>query len=167
MPGLHRAGCGCYKRGYSLRRDLMLSHPKPYLIAENIGYELDSTKRLFNGIHLSLSAGDRVALVGSNGVGKSTLLKILANQVKPTQGTVWCHRPIYYLPQINTIRASIYTESVLDVLNAHSDEWWEVEHSLETIFQTSLDLSRPINQLSGGELTQLFLAVGLVLQQEL
>jgi ATPase subunit of ABC transporter with duplicated ATPase domains len=139
----------------------MLNHRQPYLIAENLSYTVDSTKTLFQGIHLSISANDRIALVGSNGVGKSTLLKILASQIQPTQGTVACNSSTYYLPQISTIHASIYSETVLNFLNAISNEWWEIEQILETTFNTTVDLSRPMQNLSGGELTKLFLAVGL------
>lgn len=139
----------------------MPKHQKPYLIAENLSYTVESTRTLFQGISLSLATGDRIALVGSNGVGKSTLLKILDGQLQPTQGAVSCHRSTYYLPQISTIRDSIQSGSVLDFLTVQSDQWWEIEQSLETVFNTTLDLSLPIQTLSGGELTQLFLAVGL------
>jgi ATPase subunit of ABC transporter with duplicated ATPase domains len=43
---------------------------------------------LFDGINLTLNRGDRVGLVGPNGVGKSTLLRILVGQEAPTRGRV-------------------------------------------------------------------------------
>jgi ATPase subunit of ABC transporter with duplicated ATPase domains len=43
---------------------------------------------LFDGVSLTVSVGDRVALVGPNGVGKSTLLKILPGQTPATDGRV-------------------------------------------------------------------------------
>ncbi|MBE7379796.1 MAG: ABC-F family ATP-binding cassette domain-containing protein [Leptolyngbya sp. SIO1E4] len=139
----------------------MSTQRQPYLIAENLSYKLESTQTLFQGIHLSLKPHDRIALVGDNGVGKSTLLKILVGQIRPAQGSVTCNGSTYYLPQISTIRAAIQSESVLDFLSAISNEWWEIEQRLETTFNTTLDLSLPLQTLSGGELTQLFLAVGL------
>ncbi|MBD2056039.1 ABC-F family ATP-binding cassette domain-containing protein [Oculatella sp. FACHB-28] len=138
----------------------MSNDRQPYLIAENLSYELNST-HLFQGIHLSLSAGDRVALVGSNGVGKSTLLKLLSGEFPLRQGSVVRNGSTYYLPQISTIRESIQSESIFNFLNAISNEWWEIEQILETIFSTTLDLSLLIQNLSGGELTKLLLAVGL------
>ena len=51
-------------------------------------------KWLFSNLHFALQKGDRVALVGINGTGKSTLLKILAEQVIPTQGKVVKERGI-------------------------------------------------------------------------
>lgn len=139
----------------------MSNQQQPYLIAENLSYTLESTRVLFQGIDLSLAAEDRIALVGSNGIGKSTLLKILVSQIQPARGSVSCNGSMYYLPQISTIRASIQHESVLDFLSAISNEWWEIEQILETTFSTSLDLALSMQHLSGGELTKLFLAVGL------
>jgi ATPase subunit of ABC transporter with duplicated ATPase domains len=140
---------------------------QPYLIAENLSYTLDSTEPLFQEIHLSLSANDRIALVGSNGIGKSTLLKLLSGQIQPTQGLLTRQGSTYYLPQISTIRDAIQAEPVFDFLNKISSEWWEIEQRLETTFNTSLDLSIPMQDLSGGELTKLFLAVGLARSPDL
>lgn len=139
-----------------------MSYPRqPYLIAENLSYELNATRILFQGIQLSLSAMDRIALIGANGVGKSTLLKILAGQLTPSQGSVTRSGAVYYLPQISTIRDSVQAESILSFLSTASNEWWEIEQILKARFGMSLDLSLPMQTLSGGELTKLLLAVGL------
>jgi ATP-binding cassette subfamily F protein 3 len=45
-------------------------------------------KPLFEGIHLEVAEGERIALYGRNGMGKSTLLSILAGERQPTNGTV-------------------------------------------------------------------------------
>lgn len=49
---------------------------------------------LFTNLHFALQKGNRVALVGINGTGKSTLLKILAEQLAPTEGKVVKERGI-------------------------------------------------------------------------
>ncbi len=49
---------------------------------------------LFTNLHFALQKGDRVALVGINGTGKSTLLKILAGQIAPIEGKVVKERGI-------------------------------------------------------------------------
>ncbi|KIG14844.1 ABC transporter ATP-binding protein [Enhygromyxa salina] len=55
--------------------------------------DLDSPTRrpLYRGLNLSVSAGDRVALIGRNGVGKSTLLELLAGGLQPDRGAVSLH----------------------------------------------------------------------------
>ncbi len=57
----------------------------PLLQLSGIGLGLPGD-RLFDGIDLVLHAGDRLALVGRNGTGKSTLLKIMAGLVEPDTG---------------------------------------------------------------------------------
>ncbi|MBD2199882.1 ABC-F family ATP-binding cassette domain-containing protein [Calothrix anomala FACHB-343] len=142
-------------------------HKNSILFAENVGYKLGLDRTLFQGVHLNICMGEQIALVGCNGVGKSTLLKILAGQIIPHQGSVSRHGVVYYLPQISTIKQSINAETVLDFLSSTSDEWWNIEEILQTQFQTNLDLSLPINQLSGGELTKLFVAIGLAQEPNL
>jgi ATPase subunit of ABC transporter with duplicated ATPase domains len=137
---------------------------QPYLVADGLAYELPPDRRLFSDVQVSLAAGDRIALVGANGIGKSTLLQILAGQRRPTAGSVQRQGLVYYLPQISTLRQQIEEDTVLDFLTARSEEWWAIVSLLEAQFNTSLDLSLPLTQLSGGELTKLFLAVGLAQQ---
>lgn len=144
-----------------------MMHKNSILLAENIGYNLGLDRTLFQGVHLNICMREQIALVGSNGVGKSTLLKILAGQISPSQGSVSRHGVVYYLPQISTIKQAITTETVLDFLSSISDEWWNIEEILQTQFYTNLDLSLPLNQLSGGELTKLFLAIGLAQEPNL
>jgi ATPase subunit of ABC transporter with duplicated ATPase domains len=136
-------------------------HKNSILLAENVGYELGLDITLFQRVNINISMGDCIALVGRNGVGKSTLLKILAGQISPSSGSVWRKNNVYYLPQISTIRQEITADTVLDFLSSISDEWWQIEEILQAQFHTKLDLSLPVTNLSGGELTKLFLAIGL------
>lgn len=74
-------------------------------------------KWLFKDLHFALQRGERVALVGINGTGKSTLLKILADVFPPNLGKVVKEKGIRigYLPQepdftgLNTINDFIYS----------------------------------------------------------
>jgi ATPase subunit of ABC transporter with duplicated ATPase domains len=56
---------------------------------------------VFSGVSLSLDKGEKVALVGPNGYGKSTLLRVLAGQLKPQTGQIVLPRgcSCAYLPQ--------------------------------------------------------------------
>lgn len=47
-----------------------------------------SGRQLFQGVNLILSPGTRLGIVGKNGTGKSTLMKILSEQIKPDMGTL-------------------------------------------------------------------------------
>ena len=56
------------------------------LVASDISKTF-SERTLFSGLHLSLAAGDRIALIGANGSGKTTLLDILAGEGLPDTGS--------------------------------------------------------------------------------
>ncbi|MGA2891358.1 MAG: ATP-binding cassette domain-containing protein [Xanthobacteraceae bacterium] len=72
----------------------------PLLQLKNIGLTFGGTP-LLTSAELSVSAGERVSLVGRNGSGKSTLLKIAAGIVEPDRGTVFVQPGalVRYLPQ--------------------------------------------------------------------
>lgn len=59
------------------------------------------TKVLLDGVSLYLNQGDKVGVIGINGTGKSTLLKILAGAEEPDEGTVSLdpNVRVEYLPQ--------------------------------------------------------------------
>jgi ATPase subunit of ABC transporter with duplicated ATPase domains len=61
--------------------------PQTYLKAQSLTHHYDG-ETLFSGVDLVLNPGDRAGLVGPNGVGKSTLLAVLAGRLKPVSGHV-------------------------------------------------------------------------------
>src|SRR6185437_7342036 len=54
---------------------------------------------------LTVAPGDRIGIVGPNGIGKSTLLRVLAGVEEPDRGTIVRSGPVGYLPQEPTARA--------------------------------------------------------------
>lgn len=68
---------------------------------DNLSVEF-SSRPLFNDVNYVINDHDRIALVGKNGAGKSTMLKIIAGLQQPTGGTVSISRDatISYLPQV-------------------------------------------------------------------
>jgi len=58
------------------------------LSAKNLGYEVEGHE-VFREVSFAVNDGDRVGLVGKNGVGKTTLLRLLSGDKEPTQGEVF------------------------------------------------------------------------------
>lgn len=67
---------------------------------QNLSVEFNSTA-LFSGVNFVINKRDKIALVGKNGAGKSTMLKIIAGLQEPTSGVVAAQKDITigYLPQ--------------------------------------------------------------------
>ncbi len=69
---------------------LRLAEPPPSGIemfrCENIGFSYDGVKSVFSEVSFNIARGDKVALIGYNGLGKTTLMRIIAGTRKPTSG---------------------------------------------------------------------------------
>ena len=91
-----------------------------YLSAELVAKTYND-RWLFKEVSLGISQGEKFALVGNNGVGKSTLLKILTGEIQPDAGSVSVRQGIRlgYLTQQPTVDENL---TVKDVLFSDSNE---------------------------------------------
>lgn len=64
-----------------------------------LGYTLPGKRRLFGDVEFKVGAGQRVALIGANGVGKSTLLRIIADEDDEFSGTARVEGTLLYMRQ--------------------------------------------------------------------
>ncbi|HMR19668.1 MAG TPA: ATP-binding cassette domain-containing protein, partial [Sphingobacterium sp.] len=70
------------------------------LVLQNISYTHSSKDLLFGNINLTVNNHEKTALIGNNGVGKSTLLKIISGGLQPSDGQIDIKTEPYYVPQI-------------------------------------------------------------------
>jgi ATP-binding cassette subfamily F protein 3 len=103
---------------------------------DNLKVEFGVTP-LFDEVSFVINPRDRIALVGKNGAGKSTMLKILAGQQMPTSGSVSVPRDVTigYLPQVM-------------VLSDERTVVQEAERAFEHIFDMQAELQRLNDQLA-------------------
>ncbi|MBQ3574303.1 MAG: ABC-F family ATP-binding cassette domain-containing protein, partial [Clostridia bacterium] len=117
-------------------------------------------RKLFENLNLHLRAGDRVAVIGPNGVGKSTLLNIIARKMTPDNGYVdfGANVDLGYYQQHQT---SLNPDK--DILNELWDDFPRLEIDrvrgvLALFLFTGDDVFQPIRTLSGGEKGRVSLA---------
>lgn len=131
--------------------------------AENISYSYEG-KPLIQNFSTEISRGDRVGIVGSNGCGKTTLLKILLGELEPATGSVrlGTNLQIAYFDQMRTrLREDkSLIENIGDgqeyvVLNGQKRH---VLSYLQDFLFTAQRARGPISALSGGERNRLLLA---------
>ena len=125
------------------------------LTAENISKSFNSDKVLFDNISLGINEGDKIGLIGINGTGKSTLLKIIAGEEEADSGKITKGNAvrIAYLPQNPEFDDS---ESIIsEVIKGKKakNEFWDTEgeaRSLLAKFEID-DVEAKVGTLSGGQ----------------
>ncbi|MFJ2349263.1 ABC-F family ATP-binding cassette domain-containing protein [Streptomyces antimycoticus] len=87
--------------------------PQPALLAHDLVRNLGG-RRVLDGVSLTASPGHRIGLIGENGVGKSTLLRVLAGVDEPDAGSVTRPADLGYLHQEMPYAADSTIDAVLD-----------------------------------------------------
>ena len=149
-------------------------------IIKDLSYIHTDKEILFSHLHLSINSGDKIALTGNNGCGKSTLMRILAGDLSPSSGTVLRPEHLYYVPQhfgqydrqtiaqalgishkLSALHAILSGDAAEAHFNTLNDDWTVEERAqaaLDSWGLGGIPLSRPMEGLSGGEKTRIFLA---------
>ena len=131
------------------------------LVLENIT-KAYGERTLFDSVSLGINEGDKIGVIGVNGTGKSTLLKIIAGLIEPDTGTVTKGSSVQvaYLPQTPEFDedASILAHVLEGKLDGTDD--WTTESEAKTILNKLgfSDYDRPARHLSGGEKKRVALA---------
>jgi ATPase subunit of ABC transporter with duplicated ATPase domains len=135
-------------------------------------------KKLFQNLTVSFSQ-QKIGLVGRNGVGKSTLLKLMTGELCPQKGTIQTSGTVVYVPQnpefslkisvaqffeceekinaLHQISQGSVDEKNFEILNEEWDIEERLQQNLKLFGLEKININRLLSSLSGGELTRLFL----------
>ena len=157
------------KDGPVIEEDVELCIPPPPQLGNRtvevagLGMELGG-KKLFSGFNFTFENGHRVGICGRNGLGKSTLLRIIIGQLAPTEGTV----KIGQLTKFNYVdqgRLQLNEErTVLDEVADGTEfvQWGDAKLSVRSYLKRFLfaddRIMTQVKKLSGGERSRLLLA---------
>lgn len=157
------------QEGPAVEEDVELVIPPPPQLGNrtvevsNLGAEI-AGKKLFSGFNFTFENGKRVGVCGRNGLGKTTLLKIIIGQLAPTEGTVKTGQ----LTRFNYVdqgRLQLNDErTVLDEVADGTEfvQWGEAKISVRSYLKRFLfaddRIQTQVKKLSGGERSRLLLA---------
>ena len=134
---------------------------------------------IFDGLNLSIHKGEKIALIGSNGAGKSTMMKMLVGLLRPSEGTVTLGgtvlknvKPealsrqislVYQNPEEMFIKDSIYSDIAYAMQVRGVEDWQKKTEALLARFRLSELSDRDGRLLSGGQMRRASLAIGVAL----
>ena len=141
---------------------------------ENLTYKADNLA-IFNDANISIPKNKITILVGSNGTGKTTLLKIISGIIKPKKGKIKKnYKELFYLPQrikypkgitlFEYIESSFYKQNWKWFIN--NDEKEKINEVLK-LLELEEKKNTLIDNLSSGELQKANIALGLIAKADI
>ncbi len=125
---------------------------------------------LIEGLSFGVGKRDRIAVIGKNGKGKTTLLNLLANEMSPTEGEVRVHpnTKIAYFGQTNINRLRPEKTALQEIIDVHPDHSQNEARSICGLMMFEGDNAlKKVSVLSGGEKSRVLLGKLLVTQSNL
>ena len=138
---------------------------KHLLSARNVNFSYDKEKPLIHKFEITVEAGERICVVGPNGKGKSTLLRLLAGELLPDAGQLKYHPAVKkgYFEQ-SSVKSLVENRTVLDEIifsNPEGDQQ-RARNVCGAMMFSGDDALKKISVLSGGEKSRVMLGKLLV-----
>ena len=140
-------------------------------------------RQIFRSLDLDLHKGEKIALIGSNGAGKSTMMKLMTGLLRPTAGDIRIKdiqvenmKPegmsryvslVYQNPEDMFIKDSIEADISFAMQARREENWQERTGELLKRFHLSELKDRDGRLLSGGQMRRASLAIGVALEPEI
>ena len=134
---------------------------KEILFVENISKSYEDGNQVLNNISFVMNKGDKIAIIGANGIGKTTLCEILVGNLEPNNGKVtWgAKADVGYFPQ-NTTDIITGDEKLYDWLRAFKKdaEIGDIRNALGRMLFSGEEQEKSIQNCSGGEKHRMMLS---------
>ena len=140
-------------------------------------------KKIYEHLNLDIHKGEKIALIGSNGAGKSTMMKLMTGLLKPNEGRIFLkeipvHKTkpeklskyvsmVYQNPEDMFIKDSIEADIAFAMQVRGVEDWKLRTEALLERFRLTAIKNRDGRLLSGGQMRRASLAIGVALNPEI
>ena len=135
-------------------------YAKSFFSADNISFSYKPTEKIIDNFSINISRDDRIAIIGKNGKGKTTLLKILSQKLEPLSGIINKHSGVKvgYFEQTNIelLDKNKTVEEEIDCSITNRDRYTARNICGAMMFEQDMALKK-IAVLSGGEKSRVML----------
>ena len=150
----------------SLKFGILIKMSSSLIFSLREAYVSFGKKEIFNNLDANIHQGNRIALIGKNGVGKSTLMRIISEKQDLDQGELWKQGGLkisYFSQQLELIEKNSIEEELIKVLSSDEDKY-KID-----IFCENLELNKTevINNLSGGQKRRVGLIKSLIVESNI
>ncbi|HRS61725.1 MAG TPA: ATP-binding cassette domain-containing protein [Spirochaetota bacterium] len=131
---------------------------KSLMSVENLSFSYDKKNFIIKDLSLSVRSDDRICVIGKNGRGKTTLLRILAGELSPDSGVISVHPNTVagYFAQTNIVRLKENLTIEEEIMSAGCDKQTARNIAGAMMFEGD-DALKKISVLSGGEKSRVLL----------
>lgn len=131
---------------------------KTPLEVQNLTFAYPNSNNLYDGLSFSLTSGEKFLIVGENGVGKSTLLKLIVGQLQPTSGSIIFGHHVdfaYYAQEFEILNEH---RTIFENLRSYDYTDIELRSLLSNFLFSGDEVFKPISVLSPGEKARVAMA---------
>ncbi len=143
-----------------------MDHGNVIIRFSNVTFGYDEEKPLLDEVCFSVRQDAKITIMGQNGAGKSTILKLLTGEIKPKEGEVHVQHGASIAIGRQVVQREKMNDTVLEFFeSAFPEKLYNIEKRIKDVLETvnlQAPLSKKINELSGGQQARLLLAHALI-----
>ena len=143
-----------------------MDHGNVIIRFSNVTFGYDEEKPLLDEVCFSVRQDAKITIMGQNGAGKSTILKLLTGEIKPKEGEVHVQHGASIAIGRQVIPREKMNETILEFFeSAFKEKLYNIEKRIKDVLETvnlKASLDKKISEFSGGQQARLLLAHALI-----
>lgn len=149
----------------------MSDHGDVIVRFQDVVFHYDPNKPILKEASFSVREGSKITIMGSNGAGKSTIFKLLTNELKPQEGQIHVKKGVTVGIAKQVIPTADLDKTVLEFYEAaFSEKQYDIERQIKKVLDAvnlHAPLTKKIKEFSGGQKARLLLSYALIQEPDI